>query len=382
MAFSGNPGFGLYVHWPFCLAKCPYCDFNSHVGGTVDSDEWLRAFLSELDYFAGRVDSPVLSSIFFGGGTPSLMDPTVVEGVITAATSRFRTVNDLEVTLEANPTSVEAGRFRAFRAAGVNRVSIGVQALNDADLAALGRRHSVAEAISAIGLSREIFERSSFDLIYARQNQSLTQWESELSRALGLAGDHLSLYQLSIEEGTAFFDRRARGGLRGLPDEDLQADLFEMTQVMTEAAGLPAYEISNHARPGSESRHNFIYWRGGQWLGIGPGAHGRLGVGSARVATATLPGPQAWLAQVRDRGHGLVSDESLSGQDVDIEYLMMGLRLAEGVDLDQLGVVRLGSEVDDLVSSGHLRRTGSRLSVTAFGRPVLNAILGELLARV
>jgi len=269
------------------------------------------------------------------------MDPALVEGVITAALTRFRSVNDLEVTLEANPTSVEAGRFRDFRSAGVNRVSVGVQALNDADLTALGRRHTVAEALAAVELSQAVFARSSFDLIYARQNQTLIQWESELGRALELAGEHLSLYQLSIEEGTAFFDRRSRGGLRGLPDEDLQADMFELTQVMTADAGLPAYETSNHARPGSESRHNLTYWRGGDWLGIGPGAHGRLTINGDRVATATALSPSTWLAQVHKVGHGTEVRESLAPADAEIEYLMMGLRIGEGIDLGRIRTLHI-----------------------------------------
>ncbi len=272
-------GFGFYVHWPFCASKCPYCDFNSHVSAEIDESRWVRAYLREIDRYAAEVPERVLTSIFFGGGgTPSLMAPDTVSAILERIRAHWPVANDLEVTLEANPGSVEAGRFRGYADAGVNRVSVGVQALNDADLRRLGRLHTVEEALAALEIARNTFERVSFDLIYARQGQTLEEWRAELSGALEFAADHLSLYQLSIEPGTAFGDRYDAGKLRGLPDEDLSAEMYLLTQEMCETAGFHAYEVSNHAKPGAESRHNQIYWRYGDYAGIGPGAHSRLTV--------------------------------------------------------------------------------------------------------
>lgn len=374
-------GFGLYVHWPFCQAKCPYCDFNSHVAATVDQGRWMRAYLAEIDRIGAEVPGRILDTIFFGGGTPSLMKPEVVAAIIERARATWPTANDLEVTLEANPTSVEAGRFRGYRAAGVNRVSIGVQAFNDVDLRRLGRMHSVAEAMGAIDLARDVFERVSFDLIYARQDQSLADWRAELGRALLVAGDHLSMYQLTIEDGTAFGARLARGGLAGLPGEDLAADMFEVTQEMTAAAGLPSYEVSNHAVEGSESRHNLIYWRCGDYAGIGPGAHGRLTRGGERVATETYLAPGKWLERVEGTGSGEAPRVILSGAAQAGEYLMMGLRLSEGVNLDRF--CRLNganlSGVGELAALGLIEIGAGRLRATSRGRLVLNQVIGALL---
>jgi oxygen-independent coproporphyrinogen-3 oxidase len=374
-------GFGLYVHWPFCQAKCPYCDFNSHVAATVDQGRWMRAYLAEIDRIGAEVPGRILDTIFFGGGTPSLMKPEVVAAIIERARATWPTANDLEVTLEANPTSVEAGRFCGYRQAGVNRVSIGVQAFNDVDLQRLGRMHSVAEAMGAIDLARDVFERVSFDLIYARQDQSLADWRAELGRALLVAGDHLSMYQLTIEDGTAFGARLARGGLAGLPGEDLAADMFEVTQEMTAAAGLPAYEVSNHAVEGSESRHNLIYWRCGDYAGIGPGAHGRLTRGGERVATETYLAPGKWLERVEGTGSGEAPRVILSGAAQAGEYLMMGLRLSEGVNLDRF--CRLNganlSGVEELAALGLIEIGAGRLRATSRGRLVLNQVIGALL---
>ncbi|MGP1358356.1 radical SAM family heme chaperone HemW [Roseicyclus sp.] len=375
--------FGLYVHWPFCQAKCPYCDFNSHVSAAIDHDRWLRAYRSEIARVRDETGPRTLRSIFFGGGTPSLMRPETVAAVIEAARA-FPWANDVEITLEANPTSAEAGRFQAFRDAGVNRVSVGVQALNDADLRRLGRLHSVAEARAAFDMARAIFPRVSFDLIYARQDQTPGHWRRELAEALDMAADHLSLYQLTIEPGTAFGDRHARGLLRGLPDDDLAADMYEITQELCDAAGYPAYEVSNHAREGAWSRHNLIYWRGGDWGGAGPGAHGRLTLDGRRWATATELSPLGWLARVERDGSGETERTEVSATEWGEEFLMMGLRLSEGVDLgalDRMGAARPAAErIAALEELGLLERESDHLRVTRVGRPVLNAIVRELLA--
>ncbi len=371
-------GFGLYLHWPFCMAKCPYCDFNSHVAAEIDELRWNRAYLREIARVGQETEGRVLSTVFFGGGTPSLMSPDLVGSILETVRATWVVANDLEVTLEANPTSVEAGRFRGYRDAGVNRVSVGIQALRDADLKALGRMHSVAEARAAFGLAREVFDRVSFDLIYARQGQSLEEWRAELAEALAMAVDHLSLYQLTIEDGTAFGDRYRRGRLKGLPDENLAADMYLLTQEMTEAAGLPAYEVSNHAAPGAESRHNLIYWRSGDWAGIGPGAHGRLTLGGLRVATETPLSPTGWLRQVETTGSGEAARETVTDDDAAAEAVMMGLRLAEGVPLASVTPDKM-SEINGLIEDGLLRREGDRLCATAPGRLVLNRITGALL---
>jgi oxygen-independent coproporphyrinogen-3 oxidase len=374
-------GFGLYVHWPFCLSKCPYCDFNSHVSKSIDQDAFIRAYEAEIDTYSALTGPRTLTSIFFGGGTPSLMDPATVEAILAAARRAWSFANEIEITLEANPTSVEAARFDGFRAAGVNRVSIGLQALNDADLAALGRLHSVDEALRALDTARHRFARVSCDLIYARQGQTAEAWAAELDRALALGTDHLSLYQLTVEDGTAFGDRHRRGLLRGLPDEDRAVALWQITQDKTAAAGLPAYEVSNHARPGQESRHNLIYWRGGDWVGIGPGAHGRLTLDGQRIGTEALRMPNDWLKAVAaGAGH---QRETLSPQDRAAEYLMMSLRLTEGSDLSRfaaLGGAVPEARIADLVGDGLLDRTDSRLTATPSGRLLLNSLLAALLA--
>ena len=328
---GSEPGFGIYVHWPFCLAKCPYCDFNSHVRDGVDHISWRAALLRELDHYADLTAGRTVTSIFFGGGTPSLMEPATVAAVIERVRARWNTAPGLEISLEANPTSVEATRFEGFRAAGVNRVSLGIQALDDESLRFLGRAHSASEALGAIGLAARHFDRFSFDLIYARPGQSVADWESELRRALDHAVGHLSVYQLTIEEGTRFHTLYNRGAF-ALPDDELAGDLYEATQALLEGAGLPAYEISNHARAGAECKHNLVYWRGEEYAGIGPGAHGRLDIDGVRHATATERRPEAWLLNVEERGHGVVTDDSLNSEERADEFLLMGLRLAEGID--------------------------------------------------
>ena len=373
-------GFGLYVHWPFCQAKCPYCDFNSHVVADVQQNLWRDALVAEIKRYAVELDSPVLDSIFFGGGTPSLMPPDTVATVVETARSCWRSSNNVEITLEANPTSVEAHRFRDFRGAGVNRVSVGVQALNDADLKALGRLHGVAEAKSAFEIARKVFPRVSFDLIYARQNQSLHDWADELSEALAMAADHLSLYQLTIEDGTAFGDRFSRGLLRGLPNEDLAADMFELTQEKTEAAGYLAYETSNHARSGAESKHNLIYWKSGDWVGVGPGAHGRFSQNGKRVATETYLAPAEWLNAVRHSGSGESSRRKLGDREALEESLMMGLRLHNGVSVDVINALKVNDKVDFLQTEGLVAISNNNLRTTKKGRPLLNAILRDLIA--
>lgn len=377
-----NGGFGVYLHWPFCAAKCPYCDFNSHVSAEIDVNRWNRAYLSEIDRIGALTKGRVLNSVFFGGGTPSLMPAELVHSLLDRIRATWPTANDLEITLEANPTSVEAGRFRGYAAAGVNRLSMGIQALNDTDLRRLGRLHSVAEAERAFDIARDTFERVSFDLIYARQDQSLAEWRAELTRALRMAVDHFSLYQLTIEDGTAFGARHAAGGLKGLPHEDLSADMYLITQEICEDAGLPAYEVSNHARPGYESRHNLIYWRYGDYAGIGPGAHGRLTLDGIKTATDTPKAPLRWLEMVESQHNGQISSEPVALRDQALEYLMMGLRLREGIDSDRYarlaGTPLDQATVADLTQLGLLEAAPGRLRATREGRAVLDAILRRL----
>ncbi|MBO9452414.1 coproporphyrinogen III oxidase [Tropicibacter sp. R16_0] len=377
-----NGGFGLYVHWPFCEAKCPYCDFNSHVSRQIDHTAWLDAYLLELERYAAQTPGRVLNTIFFGGGTPSLMAPETVEAVIQAARGHWHAANDMEITLEANPGSVEAGRFAGYRDAGVNRISMGIQALNDEDLRRLGRIHTVAEAQKAFDVARNCFDRVSFDLIYARQHQTLSNWQTELKQALSMAIDHLSLYQLTIEQGTAFGDRYAVGKLRGLPEDDNSADMYMATQEICEAAGLPAYEISNHAKPGSESQHNQVYWRYGDYVGIGPGAHGRLTVDGLKLATESYLNPNTWLTEV-DKSTGESVRTPLSTQDQANEYLMMGLRLVEGINMDRFQALSSTSIPQDrlsyLTEIGMVEQSGTTLKATKDGRAVLNAVIRELL---
>ncbi|WP_417253300.1 radical SAM family heme chaperone HemW [Celeribacter sp.] len=377
-----NGGFGLYIHWPFCQSKCPYCDFNSHVAATIDQSDWERAYLSEIERVSRETSGRVLNTVFFGGGTPSLMDPDLVNSILSKVRDCWTLSNDVEITLEANPTSVESGRFQGYREAGVNRVSMGIQSLKDEDLKRLGRLHSVAEAQKAFDIARSTFDRVSFDLIYARQGQTIDAWRSELREALSMAIDHLSLYQLTIEQGTAFGDRYNRGQLRDLPSDDSAADMYFVTQDECEKAGMPAYEVSNHARNGSESRHNLIYWRYGDYVGIGPGAHGRLTLDGKKYAIDTPLAPTSWLQSVTEKGHGENPRDLLSGYDQAVEYLMMGLRITEGIDLNRLSSL-LGNEFTFknkyLIEDGFISTENGRLSITGKGRPVLNAIIRELI---
>ncbi|MBB05249.1 MAG: coproporphyrinogen III oxidase [Pseudooceanicola sp.] len=375
-------GFGIYLHWPFCQAKCPYCDFNSHVSREIDQNRWLRAYLAEIDRYAAEVPDRVLRSIFFGGGTPSLMEPDVVRAILERIARHWPQANDLEVTLEANPGSVEAGRFRAFRDAGVSRVSMGIQALNDRDLQRLGRIHTVNEALKAFDVARDCFERVSFDLIYARQDQTPEEWRTELKQALSLAIDHISLYQLTIEDGTAFGDRYSLGKLRGLPDDDDAAKMYEITQDITESAGFETYEVSNHARPGAESRHNTLYWKYGDYIGIGPGAHGRVTLNHQRYATEAVRMPDGWLLAA-EGGNGDKIRDGLIKDDQATEFLLMGLRLVEGVDLERFRALAghdvSPSTIAELTDLGMAEVSQSTLRVTPRGRMVLNAVIESLL---
>ncbi|MCC5986602.1 MAG: coproporphyrinogen III oxidase [Pararhodobacter sp.] len=375
-------GFGLYLHWPFCAAKCPYCDFNSHVVENIDIDRWERAYLHEIDRLGEALGERVLDSVFFGGGTPSLMPPALVARLLDAITRRWRLANALEVTLEANPTSSDAAKFRAFADAGVNRLSVGLQALDDGALRLLGRLHGADEGIAAYEAARRAVDRVSFDLIYARQEQTLAGWKEELGRALALEPAHLSLYQLTIEEGTVFAERHRRGRLRGLPGEDLAVDLYSHTLQACAAAGLESYEISNFAKHGQESLHNLIYWRGGDYAGIGPGAHGRLTMNGQRLATRCASAPGAWLQLVEQEGSGEDLRETLPEGEAAEEYLLMGLRLAEGIDIARyrlLGGKGLAAEeIADLSAQGYLRHRGERLGLTPAGRLVMDALLARL----
>jgi putative oxygen-independent coproporphyrinogen III oxidase len=387
LANSGNQdaAFGVYVHWPFCLSKCPYCDFNSHVRhAAIDEERFARAFLREIETTASRAPGREVSSIFLGGGTPSLMRPQTVGAILDAIGKHWRVASDVEVTLEANPTSVEATRFAGYRAAGVNRVSLGVQALDDSSLKMLGRLHSAREALDAVAIARRSFERYSFDLIYARPDQTAEAWTDELKLAIAEAAEHLSLYQLTIEEGTPFFGLHAAGKLK-TPDESLARTLYDVTQEVCDINGLNAYEISNHARAGAQCRHNLVYWRAHEYAGIGPGAHGRLDMDGSRHATSTEKRPEAWLMRVEANGHGTVVDDLLNSEERGDEFLLMGLRLAEGIDprryqalsgrpLDPRRIALLREEgaiaVDD----------DGRLRVTQAGFPVLDAVVADLAA--
>jgi len=377
--------FGVYVHWPFCLSKCPYCDFNSHVRhGGVDQARYLAAFAREIETMAARAPGRTVSSVFLGGGTPSLMAPDTVGGILEAIAKHWTVAPDVEVTLEANPTSVEATRFRGYRAAGVNRVSLGVQAMDDAALKGLGRLHTADEAMAAVAIARATFERYSFDLIYARPGQTPAQWAAELNGAIDQAAEHLSLYQLTIEEGTPFHALHASGKLI-MPDEATARIFYDMTQEICAARGLPPYEISNHARPGAECRHNLVYWRGHDYAGVGPGAHGRLDIDGARHATATEKRPEVWLMRVEARGHGLVTDDVLNCEERADEYLLMGLRLAEGIDPRRYAVLA-GRTLDParialLSDEGAIAVDGDgRLRVTQSGFPLLDAVVADLAA--
>ncbi len=373
----------LYIHWPFCLKKCPYCDFNSHVRDGVDHGLWERALIADMRHEHGLADTGPLTSIFFGGGTPSLMPPALVSALLEEAEKLWGFGSDIEITLEANPSSVEADGFGGIAAAGVNRVSLGLQSLDDATLQFLGRLHSVEESLAALAIAQACFDRVSFDLIYARPGQTEAQWRDELARAIGFGTTHLSLYQLTIEPGTRFATDVRRGVFAPL-DDDPAADLFAMTQEMMAAAGLPAYEVSNHAASGEESRHNLTYWRYADYIGIGPGAHGRRG----GFATNRHKKPENWLHAIAEQGHGLSEERPLDTKEAASEALMMGLRLREGVDLDVLSR-RFGLSVASMIdtervefyrSLGFVRREGAQLGVTPQGMGVLDALLGEIVA--
>ena len=377
--------FAVYVHWPFCLSKCPYCDFNSHVRhGGIDEARFLRAYETEIAATAARVPHRTVSSIFFGGGTPSLMQPSSVQAILDCIGKHWAIAPDVEITLEANPTSVEATRFRGFRAAGVNRVSLGVQALDDISLKELGRLHTAQEALDAVAVARSIFGRYSFDLIYARPRQTLDGWAAELKRAIAEAAEHLSLYQLTIEPDTPFFGLHRAGKLT-IPDQDLARDLYDLTQAVCSDAGLPAYEISNHARPGAQCRHNLVYWRGHDYAGIGPGAHGRLTIDNGRIATETEKRPEAWLMRVEETGTGLTVEEKLTSGEAADEYLLMGLRLAEGIDLARYSALSGRNlnpgRISILRNEGAVETTADgRLRVTQSGFPLLDAVVADLAA--
>jgi oxygen-independent coproporphyrinogen-3 oxidase len=386
---AGTPaiGFGVYVHWPFCAAKCPYCDFNSHVRPLgIDHDRFAAALVREIAAMARLTPGRTVTSVFLGGGTPSLMEPAAVGRVLDAVADHWSVAADAEVTLEANPSSVEAGRFAGYRAAGVNRVSLGVQALDDAHLRALGRLHDVAQALAAVDLAREIFPRLSFDLIYARPGQTVADWETELARAIGLAADHLSLYQLTIEPDTPFATLHAAGKL-AIPDPDLAADFFAATREVTARAGLPAYEISNHAVPGAESRHNLLYWRYGEYVGVGAGAHGRIVLdgGAARLATVTERHPETWAARVEAGGNGIVQVEEIRGEPAGDEMLLMGLRLTEGIDPERYRTLAGRGfderRVADLLAHGMIEvMPDGRIRASRDGWFVLDAVVADLAA--
>jgi putative oxygen-independent coproporphyrinogen III oxidase len=377
--------FGVYVHWPFCLSKCPYCDFNSHVRhAAIDEDRFARAFAREIETTAARIGARDVSSIFLGGGTPSLMQPRTVAAILETIGKNWRVAPDVEITLEANPTSVEARRFAGYRSAGVNRVSLGVQALDDASLKMLGRLHSAREALEAVAIARRSFARYSFDLIYARPDQTPQMWAEELELAIAEAAEHLSLYQLTIEEGTPFFGLHRSGKLR-TPDEETARTLYDVTQEVCGRHGLSAYEISNHARVGAECRHNLVYWRGQEYAGIGPGAHGRLDIDGTRHATSTERRPEAWLMRVEAGGHGGIVDDRLNREERADEFLLMGLRLAEGID-PKIYAALSGRPLDPR-RIALLREEGAifvdddgRLRVTSAGFPVLDAVVADLAA--
>jgi len=384
----GNPseaGFGVYVHWPFCAAKCPYCDFNSHVRHQpIDQARFTKAFRREIRTIADRTPRRSVGSIFIGGGTPSLMEPATVGAILDEIAGQWSVEPDAEITLEANPSSVEAERFRGYRAAGVNRVSLGVQALNDRDLRFLGRLHNVEDALKAVETARDVFPRLSFDLIYARPEQSAAEWERELTAAIERAADHLSLYQLTIDEGTPFFALREAGKL-AVPGDEHAAELYRVTQEVCARHGLSAYEISNHAKPEAECRHNLVYWRYGEYAGIGPGAHGRLIVPEGRRATAMIAEPERWLERVESWGDGLESDELLTREEEADEMLLMGLRLAEGIDLERYRQIS-GRDLDpgrlrDLTENGMVETLHEdRVRVTPSGAFVLDAVVADLAA--
>ncbi len=377
---------GVYIHWPFCLSKCPYCDFNSHVRESVSHEAWRAAFVASIDHYAELLPDRYVSSIYFGGGTPSLMESETVRAIIDKVQSVWRFSNDIEITLEANPTSIEMQRFKGFKEAGINRVSVGVQALNDDDLLFLGRKHNVNEALKALDIAKENFERYSYDLIYARPNQTLKEWRQELERAVKYAGEHISLYQLTIERGTPFFQDYSRGDF-SIPGEELSADFYNLTQEIMGDAGLPAYEVSNHAAAGQESRHNLTYWNYGDYVGIGPGAHGRITLNGKKMATRDHRVPEIWLERVKEKGSGAHPFEEVPASDQFSEALMMGLRLRDGVSLpalETLGKCSWQEYIDEArlktsIKEGWARHSGDNLNLTREGLLRLNALLPYLL---
>lgn len=380
---GGGESFGVYIHWPFCAAKCPYCDFNSHVRAQFDESAWASGIARELEYIASRqgAERPTVETIFFGGGTPSLMGGKSAGAVLDTIARLWPLAPNIEITLESNPASADAQRFRDYRAAGINRLSLGVQALNDADLKALGRLHDVLEAKAALALAMKTFPRVSLDLIYARPAQTVAQWREELCQALAFGTEHLSLYQLTIEPTTPFATSARTGALK-IPDDDTAAALYETTQELTDAAGVPAYEISNHARSGAECRHNLLYWRYGSYAGVGPGAHGRLQLGERRVATSSERLPERWQERVATSGHGFVEETEISSADAAREHLLMNLRLREGLDLaayeSRWGISLDRARMESLASNGFVTLANDRLAATAKGRMVLNSVIAEL----
>ena len=378
-----NGGFGLYVHWPFCAAKCPYCDFNSHVSARIDHTRWRDAYLLELDRLGRNLPGRVLDSIFLGGGTPSLMDPETVSAIVARAGEIWTLANQIEISLEANPGSVEATRLRNYQDCGVNRVSIGVQALRDEDLARLGRVHSVSDALDSITMAQSLFPTVSMDLIYARQFQTPANWSEELSRALALGTDHLSLYQLVIEDGTVFGRRHRSGRLHGLPDEGMSAEMYGITRTLCRQAGMHRYEVSNHARNGAWSRHNMIYWRYGDYAGIGPGAHGRITVGGQRFATESVRAPEDWLSRAA-HGETETRCKPLTPTEQAEEYVIMGLRISEGIDIERYHTLsghRLNDGIlDRLCEMGLVSVSSGRVAATNRGFALLDSVTLELLA--
>ena len=377
----------IYVHWPFCLAKCPYCDFNSHVRENMQEAEMAAALLTEIDHYASRIGRRDVKSIFFGGGTPSLMSASTVEAVLKQIENKFKFSNDIEITLEANPTSVEAAKFKDFSAAGVNRVSIGIQSLNNQDLKALGRENDRDEALAAIEMSQKYFKRSNFDLIYARMGQTIADWEVELKRAIEMANGHLSLYQLTIEQGTSFYGQWRQGKLI-IPSEDISAEMYELTNDICADHGYPAYEVSNYARKGEESRHNLTYWNYGDYVGIGAGAHGRISHGGKTYATIQNKKPETWLKAVQQKGHATKESVQLSQNEMAEEMIMMGLRLITGISNDQFKR-KIGAPISDfiemdqvasLIAQGFFEPNfPDRLQLSKKGPPLLNQILGQIL---
>ncbi|HPD83151.1 MAG TPA: radical SAM family heme chaperone HemW [Alphaproteobacteria bacterium] len=378
--------FGVYIHWPFCKAKCPYCDFNSHVSQAIDHERWAEAYVQEIDYIGEMIKGRKVTSIFFGGGTPSLMKPETVEKILTAIRKNWHLKNDVEITLEANPTSIEAEKFESFKAAGINRVSVGVQSLRDKDLKFLGREHSAEEAIKALKIANDVFDRVSFDLIYARPQQTIKDWEVELTEAVALAKGHLSLYQLTIEQGTPFYAMSARGDFK-IPEADQAGEFYEITQQILEAAGLPAYEVSNHAKAGQESLHNLTYWKYGDYAGIGPGAHGRLTIEGQKLATRTHRAPEIYMNKIAGQGHAYHPFEEVNKEESLIEMMMMGLRLREGVEFRQIErlthqdwrMVLPQDKIQHLVDEGLLKITKTHVQPTQGGLQRLNAVLSYLL---